>query len=89
MHIHISEKILKDTRFSIEKLGDRLDIHGYNVEEVKKESCRHCLLKKFENNETIKVDELVIEKKCNCKPTISPLMSLKVDLSKTKTITIV
>ena len=89
MHIHISEKMLKGTRFSIEKLGDRLKIQGYNEEDVKKETCSCCQLKKFKNNETIDISELVEEKRCTCKPSLSPLMSLKVDLNKTKTITMV
>ena len=89
MYIHIAEKVLKDTKFSIEKHGDRLNINGYRMEEIQKETCSYCSLKTLKNNETIYVNELEGEKKCNCKPNVSPLLTFKVDASKTEKITIV
>lgn len=89
MHIHIAEKVLKDTKFSIEKHGDRLKINGYKGEEITAETCIKCSLKTLKNNETIYLNELEVEKKCSCKPSIAPLITFKVDASKTEKITIV
>ena len=89
MHIHISKKMLKETRFSVEKFGDKININGYREDEIKGESCSKCLLKKFTNNETINIEDLAADKTCSCEPAIMPLMSIKLDPKNTETITIV
>ena len=89
MHIHISKKMLKETRFSVEKFGDKININGYREDEIKGESCSKCLLKKFKNNEIINIKDLVTDKSCGCEPAIMPLMSIKLDPKNTETITIV
>jgi len=89
MHIHISKKMLKETRFSVEKFGDKININGYRKDEIKGETCSKCLLKKFTNNEIINIKDLVTDKSCSCEPTIMPMMSIKLDTGNTETITIV
>lgn len=89
MHIHISKKMLKETKFKVEKLGDTLNIKGYDMKSITEDSCENCQMSTFQNNYTINIDELEFVKRCTCNKEIPPMVSFKVDTSKTKTITIV
>ena len=85
----MSKKMLQETKFTIEKLEGNLNINGYNKKQVEGEGCVECSLKTLKNNEIIDIKTLEIEKRCNCKPSVSPFISFKLDLNSTKKITIV
>lgn len=89
MKVYMSEKILSRTKFCVKKFDSSISINGYNRVLIEESSCPHCSLKTFKKSETILIEEIKKEKRCLCRLKKSPLISIKLDIQKNKSVTII
>jgi len=85
----MSEKILSRSVFCIKNFDNKVTIKGYDKTLLEEGLCSYCLLKTLKKSETISIEEMKSEERCSCRLKFPPMISIKLDVQKNKSITIV